>query len=50
MTPFLLTFIIPHLNSGRNLDAAEIHGETKMLFTHKGVVRVRISEIKIFGN
>ena len=32
MIPFSLTFIIPHLNSGRNLDAAEIHGENAVAF------------------
>jgi len=40
MTPFLLTFIIPHLNSGRNLDAAEIHGENmvSLLIPYKNFI------------
>jgi len=40
MTPFSLTFIIPHLNSGRNLDAAEILGENmvSLLIPYKNVI------------
>ena len=44
MTPFSLTFIIPHLNSGGNLDAAEIHGEDSGAFvisTQKCYLRKR---------
>ena len=53
MTPFLLTFTIPHLNSSRNLDAAEILGENAVAFDNfslkcylrkKMWFRVRISE------
>jgi len=40
MIPFSLTFIIPHLNSGRNLDAAEIHGENmvSLLIPYKNII------------
>ena len=57
MIPFSLTFIIPHLNSGRNLDAAEIHGENTVAFVISSLkcylrikmwFRVRISEINIY--
>ena len=53
MTPFSLTFIIPHLNSGRNLDAAEILGKNSVAFDNSSYnchlrkkmwFRVRISE------
>ena len=56
MTPFLLTFTIPHLNSGRNLDAAEIHGENTVAFVISSLkcylrikmwFRVRISEFSM---
>jgi len=40
MTPFSLTFIIPHLNSGRNLDAAEILGENtvSLIIPHPNII------------